>query len=282
MTAGDGGHHTKLFRLQASDPLRTEFRIVSPRAVAELLLLTTAEIEALPREQTELLLPCGAVEAHGPHLGLGADLIISRGLARRVAPMLERRGYRAVILPPLIYSVADFGADFDGTLGIASATEQALVGELLEALALQRFRHLLVINSHLEPAHVEALQAAIAQAPTAGRLTVAFPDIRRRRLAQLLGAEFRSGACHGGRYETSLVLAEEPAAVRDAICRGLAPLDVNLAGAIRRGSRSFRAAGLEQAYCGDPAAASAAEGELLFEALAVIHLQAALETLPVG
>jgi creatinine amidohydrolase len=248
---------------------------------AELALLTTVEIEALPRERTELLLPCGAVEAHGPHLGVGADLIIARGVARRVAALLERRGFRAVILPPLSYAVSQFGADFAGTLGISAATERAQVGELLAALARQRFRHLLVVNSHLEPAHVEALQAAIAAAAGDG-LAVAFPDIRRRRLARLLGAEFQSGACHGGRYETSLVLAEEPAAVREPARQGLAALEVNLAAAIGRGCGSFRDAGLEQAYCGDPAAASAAEGESLFEALALIHLQAALQTPPVG
>lgn len=247
------------------------------RAGTELLALTTAEVQALPRERTTLLLPCGAVEAHGPHLGVGADLVISQGLARRVAAMLERRSYLVVMLPPLIYSVAEFGADFAGTVGIGFDTEQALVRELLESLEQQGFRQLLVINSHLEPGHVEALQSAIAARKRSGGLAVTFPDIRRRRLAQLLGPEFRSGACHGGRYETSLVLAEQPALVRPEICRALAPLDVDLAAAIRQGRRSFRAAGLEQAYCGDPAAASAAEGELLFEALAVIHLQAVLQ-----
>ena len=97
------------------------------RAGTQLLTLTTAEVQALPRERTTLLLPCGAVEAHGPHLGVGADLVIAQGLARRVAAMLARRSYQAVILPPLTYSVAEFGADFAGTVGIGFETEQALV-----------------------------------------------------------------------------------------------------------------------------------------------------------
>ncbi|HEX9638683.1 MAG TPA: creatininase family protein [Acidobacteriota bacterium] len=245
-------------------------------AATELVALTSEEVRELPRERTVLLLPCGAVEAHGPHLGVGADLVISRGVARRVAAMLERRGRRAVILPPLSFAVSEFGADFDGTVGIGAATETRVVGELLAALARQRFRELLVINSHLEPAHVEALKTAIADLPR-GELTIRFPDIRRRRFARLLGAEFQSGACHGGRYETSLVLAEQPELVRQELGAALPPLPIDLAAAIREGQRSFREAGMARAYCGDPAAASAAEGELLFEALALIHLRAALE-----
>ncbi|MBL7396102.1 creatininase family protein, partial [Escherichia coli] len=35
------------------------------------------------------ILPLGAVEAHGPHLPLCTDVIISEGMARRAAALLE-------------------------------------------------------------------------------------------------------------------------------------------------------------------------------------------------
>ena len=34
------------------------------------------------------ILPCGAIEAHGPHLPLETDVIISEGMARRAAERL--------------------------------------------------------------------------------------------------------------------------------------------------------------------------------------------------
>ncbi|MFZ8366183.1 creatininase family protein, partial [Staphylococcus aureus] len=38
------------------------------------------------------ILPLGAVEAHGPHLPLCTDVIISEGMARRAAALLEGQG----------------------------------------------------------------------------------------------------------------------------------------------------------------------------------------------
>ena len=43
--------------------------------------LTYPEIEALDRGTTIPILPVGAVEAHGPHLPLGTDDIISEAMA---------------------------------------------------------------------------------------------------------------------------------------------------------------------------------------------------------
>ena len=47
-------------------------------AVRELSRLTWPEVDALERARTVVLLPVGAIEAHGPHLPLGTDVIIAR------------------------------------------------------------------------------------------------------------------------------------------------------------------------------------------------------------
>ena len=49
------------------------------------------------------ILPCGATEAHGPHLPLNTDVIISEGMAQHALPLLEAQGYAATVLPPLAY-----------------------------------------------------------------------------------------------------------------------------------------------------------------------------------
>ena len=85
------------------------------------------------------------------------------------------------------------------------------------------------------------------------------PDLTRREHAARLTDEFRSGACHAGRYEGSVVMATRPDLVRGAIQRSLAPVPASLAQAIRDGRTTFEQAGGARAYFGWPAAATAEE-----------------------
>ena len=94
-----------------------------------------------------------------------------------------------------------------------------------------------------------------------------------------LGDEFKSGDCHAGSYETSLVLAGQGGAarVREDVRAGLAARRVGLIEAIRAGKRTFGEVGADSAYCGDPRAASAAEGERLLETLTEIVVESVKE-----
>ncbi|HJL32167.1 MAG TPA: creatininase family protein, partial [Polyangiaceae bacterium LLY-WYZ-15_(1-7)] len=88
-----------------------------------------------------------------------------------------------------------------------------------------------------------------------------------------------SGACHAGRYETSLVMAAEPFLVRRTIAEKLAPNPSSLSVAIRDGKESFEEAGGPEAYFGWPADATEAEGNALHDVLADIYATAAEELL---
>jgi creatinine amidohydrolase len=111
-----------------------------------------------------------------------------------------------------------------------------------------------------------------------GRVSVACPLTRR--WGRTLSDEFKRGNCHAGRYETSLVLAagEE---VRPARA-GLPPLDVSLSDGIRAGRTTFAAMGLDRAYTGAPADATAAEGDDLYARLADMIVTEVLEGLAVA
>ena len=109
---------------------------------------------------------------------------------------------------------------------------------------------------------------------------VVFPDPTRRRWAATLGAEFQSGDCHAGRYESSIVLAADPKAVHEEARQGLAPVAIDLLDKMRSGVTSFLRAGAALAYCGDPAAASAGEGHELIERLASMTVVSIEEAWP--
>src|SRR5437773_10325258 len=84
--------------------------------VHELAQLTWEEVRDLDRERTLVVLPVGAIEAHGPHLPLDTDVVIAAAMARAGARKLAARGRVVVILPALAYNAASFGAAFHGML----------------------------------------------------------------------------------------------------------------------------------------------------------------------
>ena len=84
--------------------------------VHDLAQLTWEEVRDLDRSRTLVVLPVGAIEAHGPHLPLDSDVVIATAMARAGARRLAARGHVVLILPALAYTAARFGADFNGTL----------------------------------------------------------------------------------------------------------------------------------------------------------------------
>ena len=238
--------------------------------------LTTEEAARARDAGAVLLLPVGSTEPHGPHLPLSTDVLIAEETARRTAARLAEAGRLAYVLPAFAYSTVEFSEGFTGAVGAGAESATRTLADLLTALLKQHFRAVVVVNAHLEPAHLASLRSAVASAAERTRRNPVFPDITRRALAARLTEEFRSGACHAGRYETSLVLAVRPDLVKEDLRAGLPPIETSLVEAIHEGHTTFLEAGLDQAYCGDPASASAEEGEETYEVLASIVAEAVL------
>jgi len=224
--------------------------------------LTWTEAEALKAAQPIVLVPVGSTEAHGPHLPLATDAILSEELAARAAAALEAVGYTTIIAPTLSYAITHYASEFAGTISIAPETATALVADVCGSLVAQGFARVCLVNSHLEPAHVASLKQACARVPG-----VLFPDQMEKKWARTLTDEFKRGACHAGSYETSLVLAARPELVHDDVRRTLMVKPIDLARAMREGKRTFGEAGAPEAYFGDPAAATVEEGNDIYTRL---------------
>ena len=216
--------------------------------------MTSPRLEALVHPIA--LWPVGAIEPHGPHAPLGTDTLISVGMCERAAARLDD----AVVLPPLPFGVTRYGAAFAGAIGISEATLRAVVLDVATALDQQGFRRLVIVNNHFEPEQVATLRAA---AEEAGAL---YLDLVRRHNVERLTDEFRRGSCHAGRYETSLVLADAPQLV-DPAEASLPSNEVDMPAAMAAGRTDFVAMGMDRAYCGAPAEATAEEGRATFETL---------------
>ena len=197
------------------------------------------------------VLPLGAVEPHGPHAPLVTDTLISIGVSHRAAARLEGE-IPVLVLPPVHYGVTRYAGAFPGVVSISEETLRRLVTEIAEAVGT-----IVLVNNHFEPEQVETLRST----------GLPLLDLTRRANAERLTDEFRSGSCHAGRYETSLVLADRPELVHADRMQALAERHVDMPAAMRAGQTDFLAMGMDDAYCGAPAQSSAEEGRETFETL---------------
>ncbi len=231
----------------------------------------------LDLDRTVAILPVGAVEAHGPHLPLSTDGIIAGAMAEEGARRLAAQELFSLVLPPLDYTAAPFAAGFPGTLSIRPETLTALLADVAAAVAASGVRTLAIANAHLDPGHLRSIYDAIGRIRAETSLAVAFPDLTRKPWALRLGDEFSSGACHAGRYEGSVVMARRGDLVREDIASALPANPASLSSAIRDGRKTFEQAGGAEAYFGDPAAATAEEGEETIAVLGEILEEAVME-----
>src|SRR4029077_18104938 len=139
-------------------------------------------------------------------------------------------------------------------------TVTATVLDIAGSLARHGFEVLAIANAHLDPGHLASLEAAVNVIRRDLGLGVAFPTPAPKPWALRLTDEFKSGACHAGQFETSMVMAERPDLVRESIRVTLEPNPTSLSVAIRDGKKTFEEAGGLSAYFGFPRDATPEEG----------------------
>jgi creatinine amidohydrolase len=218
-----------------------------------------------------IFLPVGAIEAHGPHLPLNTDVVIARETAVRAAKLLPGKG---IVVPEISYGVSFVGTCFAGTTPVPPDALTRMVNEVIVTLLDYGASAAVIVNAHLEPAHIQALADARERVTHATQKPVAFADLRQERWANRLSSEFVAGMRHAGAYETSLMLAARPNSVRLEFLSGLDPVMIDLPAALRAGARTFAEAGGTLGYFGNPRDATAAEGDRLFDVLAAIMIDA--------
>ncbi len=155
-----------------------------------------------------VILPVGALEAHGPHLPLGADQLQAEATAAALAERLD-----ALVAPTIPYGSAPGARRFPGTVSLRLSELEEHAAGVLGELARSGVRRLLVLSGHAERGHMAALREAgerTMRAHPACRVVVLSDydfvyELRGRRSPPEDG--------HAGLLETSRVLAIAPETV---------------------------------------------------------------------
>ena len=170
--------------------------------------LSTTDFTTLDRDNTLVLLPMGSTEQHGPHMPVGTDYFILQGMLKRVLSRLS--DLEVIVLPPLWCTKSDEHKGSAGTIYLRSETLMAVVHDLMDSIHVSGFRRVAILNWHGGNTN---LVSAMAQ------------DIRRRHDLLIFTVDivysfndiefeppglFELSDIHAGRFETSLMLAEQP------------------------------------------------------------------------
>lgn len=173
-----------------------------------LLDLDSRTLERRLRENPIVIVPVGALEAHGPHLPLGSDQIQAESTADALAMRIG-----ALVAPTLPYGNCAGTRPFPGTVSVSLGVLSRLVRELLEELARTGFRRVLVLSGHAAQGHMAALregaEEAVRAVPALHVAVLSDYDF----VYELRGKLSPAADGHGGLLETSRVMSMRPGAV---------------------------------------------------------------------
>ena len=107
--------------------------------------LTWPEINDAVEMQKVCIIPCGAVEQHGPHLPLDVDLVCPGGIAHGTGQQLRDK---ILVLPHLSYGYTGHVMDFPGTINTNYTTFIEQVLDVTRSLAYHGFKKIILLNGH--------------------------------------------------------------------------------------------------------------------------------------
>jgi creatinine amidohydrolase len=160
-----------------------------------------------------VVLAFGATEQHGPHMPIGTDALLGDALARALADRLE-----AFVAPTVRVGCSAHHVGFSGTMSVSEETFHDLVADVVRSLAAGGFRRVVLVPTH--GGNFAPLAAALEKLGSVEGVRVdAITDLSVLFQIAMIGQDehgvpLNEGGLHAGEWETSMVLALRPQAVR--------------------------------------------------------------------
>ncbi len=182
---------------------------------------TQSELKDLMPKLEVVLVPTGSTEIHGPHLGVGNDILSCTRVAQEVATIMYPR---AIVLNILWLGVAPHNmcASFPGTITLSAETYMHVLYEVAESLLKHGAKRIVLVNGHggNEAPNQTACREIREQlyykyGKNIEIGTLSYWDVIPNSIwKEVLEVAPEEKIAHGGEAETSILLAIEPIAVR--------------------------------------------------------------------
>ena len=161
--------------------------------------------EVVPSKIQTVLLPTGTLEPHGV-ANNGADNTAPLAIARRIAPRVN-----AMIAPVLPYGITGSMEAYPGAFQITESAYRPFVKQIMEGLAKNGFRNIIVVNGHGGPqtAVLNSVAAEVSAERRVRTLVVNWWSFASDITKQVFGED----GGHAGWNETAFVQAVDPTLV---------------------------------------------------------------------
>ncbi len=165
--------------------------------------------EGLSKTKT-LVVPFGAVEAHGTHLPLGTDTFIMDSVAREAATKVD-----CFVAPPIHYGVCTSTGQHPGTINFTPSTLRSVCFDIVRDGYSKGLRNFILISGHGGGQHVSAMKEAgeilTSELEGVNISCLAIYEILPKEAYEI--AETKNDS-HAGEIETSLILYLDEALVK--------------------------------------------------------------------
>lgn len=151
------------------------------------------------------ILPCGAIEQHGPHLPLDVDYFDAVYLARKVAEACQEP--RPFVLPPIPFGVSYHHSEFKGTICVTNNALSAFVYDIGMSLAHNGIKKIVILNGHGDNA--PTLKYAAQMINRDAKIFVCV-ETGETSDVDIYGITDTQNDIHAGEIETSTTLAIRP------------------------------------------------------------------------
>lgn len=155
--------------------------------------------ELVPSKINTVLLPTGTLEPHGV-ANNGADITAPEAMARKLAP-----GLNAMVAPAVPYGITGSMEAYPGAFQIPEAAYRPYMKAVLEGLAKNGFRNIIILNGHGGPqtAVLTAIAAEIATEKRVRTLVINWWSFASDVTKEVFGED----GGHAGWNETAMVQA---------------------------------------------------------------------------
>jgi creatinine amidohydrolase len=161
--------------------------------------------EAVPSKIETVLLPTGTLEPHGV-INNGADITAPVAMARKIAPRVN-----AMIAPALPYGITGSMEAYPGAFQITESAYRPFVKQIMEGLAKNGFKNIIILNGHGGPqtAVLNAVAAEVATERHVRTLVINWWSFASDVTKEVFGED----GGHAGLNETAYVQAVDPTLV---------------------------------------------------------------------
>lgn len=182
---------------------QTEKDVVSTREMDRINWMEFKEV--VPSKITTVLLPTGTLEPHGV-INNGADNTAPFAMAKTIARRTD-----ALIAPTLPYGITGSMEAFPGAFQISEAAYRPFVKQILEGLAKNGFRNIIILNGHGggQTAVLQAVAAEVSAERRVRTMIINWWSFASEETKQVFGED----GGHAGWNETAFIQAIDPTLV---------------------------------------------------------------------